>query len=144
MATKIIANDPIIDSATDEKLNTPAKGYAQQLLPGLQIVNSGDLVPLTPALAARDFCKLVIGVAKNATWNYHSDLKTTDRIIRAARKAHRQPEGPDAHFKIDDGDWDWLTKKIEEHGALVFGVNTAAVREALDKVIAPEKKEAAA
>lgn len=118
---KVITNVIVEDSCTGEPLTANAKS------PGL-----GDAIPMTVALAARDFAKLVFIARRDKEWNW-SDLKAADRVLRAARKAKDT-------LTLDTSDWEWLTKKIEEHGAYVFGVNTAAVREALD-LIEKEKGE---
>lgn len=121
MSVEVI-NQPVLDPANDEPM--------RQNLRQAMIGNADSVVDMTAAVAMLVFCKLVFVVKKDG-WTYHGDLKASDRILRAAGKAHRVGA---KHVALDQADHDWLTKKLEDNGALVFGCHTAAVRDAIGRV----------
>ena len=121
---KTIPNVILSDPADGEALRATVKAPPVTVEPG----ERPDMCEMTVAHAIRDFCKLVfLVVKKEVHWNYHSDLKTSDRILRSCRKAITTRKD----LVLDEADFDWVTKKLEEHGGAVFGANTAVVREAL-------------
>lgn len=127
---KIIPNVVLCDPGDDAPLRSTVKSPPVSVEPG----ERADTCEMTVAHALRDFCKIVFIVKKDVHWNYHSDLKTSDRILRACRIAITK--GKD--LVLDGADYDWITKKLEEHGASVFGSNTSVIREALDKAQEPK------
>lgn len=130
MAQKKILNVVLQDPADDALLKATVKAPPVHVEQG----ERAETCDMTIAHAVRDFCKLIFLVKKDVTWNYHSDLKTTDRVLRACRIAVAKTRD----LELDQADFDWLTKKIEEYGANIFGSNTNAVREALVEVKAEE------
>jgi len=133
MAQKTIRNDVLYDPADGEPLKATVKAPPVAVEPGERAATC----PMTVAHAVRDFCKLVfLVVKKDSQWNYHSDLKASDRILRACRKAITKSQD----LVLDEGDHEWITKKLEEHGALIYGATTTTIREALAPVAAEEKK----
>ena len=133
---KTIPNAVLYDPADGEPLKATVKAPPVAVEPGERPATCD----MTVAHAVRDFCKLVFLVVKKDahTWNFHSDLKASDRILRACRIAITKSKD----LVLDEADFCWITKRLEEHGASVYGAITATIREALDveQPKAPEPK----
>lgn len=136
MAQKVITNSTIV-SPNGQEINsgkTGPKGPRPQDAEGAAKWDE-DLVPLTAAFALRDFCMAIWGTKFAGAY---ADSKACDRIIRACQKAKKTLE-------LDEADYEWATKKLEEHGPGVYGWRLAVIRDALDLVEgtqeAPKAKE---
>ena len=126
MAQKTITNSSLV-TATGQPMRTGKFG------PPAPDTPLDSLLACSLALAVRDFC-LVLWGQKGFTGNY-ADTKTCDRIIEATNKAATAQT-----FSLDDADYDWLVKKLEEHGPAVFHEKCPRILEPLKNQV--EKQEA--